>query len=602
MKRQSQHLRPFGMLRDNKFLLLLHNISLVRLFFSGGILYLLIVGVLVNHLSLLPSLSLNNIHIRQHISIDNTLHELAAADNAHKEGASACLLVNDENPRIPEWIAYHYHTLPLRSLTVAVDPSSRSSPLDILQRWNDTGLMEMQLWNDDDYLHEIDSATGAKIKRIKVTPDVDGHRIRQNHFINKCMLDFKQRKKQWVLLIDVDEYISFNRIDDDNNQEPDFPVEKAPDGIPTLMDWTWDSSEGVIKGWIDDTLSSPTKVKTESLVSQMEIQPGGVVADSTGVSYHLRDDRAFRDLDALDQPPEPMPTLKYVVLTDSYELCGEIFNDVYNEHGDESWVCLTVDWEAPENEQKKTNIFHGGYVVEDLQQRKYFLEKELALWPKRLAVEDAKDARERLPRVDERKTILDVVKEESNRHGYETMGPCIMMPRLRYGSFEVQPEAATVVAAPGGIDPKDFVTLRYRWHGAKGVYAYGKTMIDVSQIPTEELQVEAENVHAPLSHYCPRQVWHYSPQYTTSLFRVNHYLDSFEAYTYRKDVRVELRQSVDRYNTLAKEGNHSMDTEGSHWLQEFVQDMGSENAKMLLAGVGSFPRLDWSLSKILWGK
>jgi len=587
MKRQSRHLGSrSSMHRDNKFLLLLHNISLGRLFFSGAVLYLLVVGVLVNHLS----------HL--HISIDKSLHEFAA-HNKHKEGASACLLVNDENPRLPEWIAYHYHTLPLRSLTVAVDPSSRSSPLGILQRWNDTGLVEMQLWNDDDYLHEIDSATGAKMKRIKVTPDVHGHRLRQNHFINKCMLDFKRRNKQWVLLIDVDEYITFNRIDD-NNQEPDFPVEKAPDGIPTLMDWTWDSSKGVIEGWID-TLSSPTKVATGSLVSQMQIQPGGIVTDSTGDSYYLRDDRAVRDLDALDQPPEPMPILKYVMEDKGDKLCGEIFNDVYNEHVDKSWVCLTVDWEAPVNEQKKTNIFHGGYVVEDLQQRKYFLEKEQALWPKRLAVEDAKEARERLPRVDERKTILDVVKEESNRHGYETMGPCITMPRLRYGSFEVQPEAATVVT-PGEIDPKNFVTLRYRWHGAKGVYAYGKTMIDVSQIPTEELQVEAENVHAPLCHYCPRQEWYYSPQYATSLFRVNHYLDSFEAYTYRKDIRVELRQSVDRYNTLAKEGNHSMDTEGSHWLQEFVQDMGSENAKMLLAGVGSFPRLDWSLSKILWGK
>eukprot|EP00984_Skeletonema_dohrnii_P019022 scaffold9019_cov67-Skeletonema_dohrnii-CCMP3373.AAC.1 len=288
MKRQSQHLRSLGMQRGNqrynKFLLLLYNICLGRLFLSGAILYLLIVGVLVNHhLSVLPSSSLINIHIRQHISIDNTLHELAAADNAHKEGASACLLVNDENPRLPEWIAYHYHTLPLRSLTVAVDPSSRSSPLDILRRWNDTGLMEMQLWNDDDYLHELDSATGAKLKRIEVTPDVHGHRLRQNHFINKCMLDFKRRNKEWVLLIDVDEYITFNRIDDDNNQEPDFPVEKAPDGIATLMDWTWDSSEGVIEGWmIDNTLSSPTKVATASLVSQMEIQPGGVVTDSTG--------------------------------------------------------------------------------------------------------------------------------------------------------------------------------------------------------------------------------------------------------------------------------------------------------------------------------
>ena len=139
------------------------------------------------------------------------------------------------------------------------------------------------------------------------------------------------------------------------------------------------------------------------------------------------------------------------------------------------------------------------------------------------------------------------------------------------------------------INSKDFVTLRYRWHGVKGIYAYGKTMIDVSRIPLEELLVEADNIHAPLCHYCHRQEWFYSPHYVTSLFRVNHYLDSFEAYTYRNDIRVELRQSNDRYNTLAKEGNHSCDTDVSPWLQEFVQEIGNEDAKMLLAGAGSFP-------------
>ena len=184
------------------------------------------------------------------------------------------------------------------------------------------------------------------------------------------------------------------------------------------------------------------------------------------------------------------------------------------------------------------------------------------------------------------------MKEEANRHGYETIGSCITMPRLRYGPFEAPSEATSNMAFEEiNINSKDFVTLRYRWHGVKGIYAYGKTMIDVSRIPLEELLVEADNIHAPLCHYCHRQEWFYSPHYVTSLFRVNHYLDSFEAYTYRNDIRVELRQSNDRYNTLAKEGNHSCDTDVSPWLQEFVQEIGNEDAKMLLAGAGSFPKL-----------
>lgn len=601
MNQKSQHLRSLGSQRDNKFLLALQTISLGHLFFAGAVVYLLIVGVLMNHLNLLPmnihtdTLLLPQKHVIQ-IS-NNNLRQQFTADSKHKdkEGASACLLVNDENPRLPEWIAYHYQTIPLRSLTIAVDPASRSSPLEILQRWNDTGLMEMRLWNDEDYLYDIDE-NGKKIRNLKVPSDVWGHRTRQNHFINKCMADFKRRNKQWVLLIDVDEYMTFNRIED-INQEPDFPLEKAPDGMQTLMDWTWMKGGvgGYLEGWID-TLPSPTQTSF-GVQSALKIQPGGIVTDVDGNnSYYLRDDRAYRDLGALEEPPEDMPILKYIMCNSDDKVCGEIFNDIYDDRWDEEWVCIEVDWEDPENEQKKTNIFHGGYVIEDLEERKYFLEKEQTLWPKRLAVNDAKEARERLPSVDGRETILDVVKEESNRYGYDSIGPCITMPRLRYGPFEAPSKAATSV---GPLNPNDFVTLRYRWHAAKGTYAYGKTMIDVSKIPMEELQVEAENVHAPLCHYCHRQDWYYSPSYSLSLFRVNHYLDSFEAYTYRKDIRVELRQSQDRYDTLAKEGNHSMDTESSLWLEEFVQDMGSERAKMLLTGAGSFPRLDWSLNSLL---
>ena len=76
--------------------------------------------------------------------------------NINKErGLAACLLVNDENPRLPEWLAYHYHILPLRALIITVDPSSRSSPIDILDRWK--GMIDVTIWDERDYLPEVDS-------------------------------------------------------------------------------------------------------------------------------------------------------------------------------------------------------------------------------------------------------------------------------------------------------------------------------------------------------------------------------------------------------------------------------------------------------------
>ena len=40
----------------------------------------------------------------------------------HNEGFSSCLLIMDDNHYLIEWLAYHYHVLPLRRLIVATDP------------------------------------------------------------------------------------------------------------------------------------------------------------------------------------------------------------------------------------------------------------------------------------------------------------------------------------------------------------------------------------------------------------------------------------------------------------------------------------------------
>jgi hypothetical protein len=48
------------------------------------------------------------------------------------ESFSTCLLVMDENFRLYEWLAYHYHVLTLRYVVIAVDPGSVLSPEPVL--------------------------------------------------------------------------------------------------------------------------------------------------------------------------------------------------------------------------------------------------------------------------------------------------------------------------------------------------------------------------------------------------------------------------------------------------------------------------------------
>ncbi|KAG7345954.1 hypothetical protein IV203_005021 [Nitzschia inconspicua] len=121
---------------------------------------------------------------------------------------SACLLVMDDNHRLTEWLAYHYHVLPLRTLLVAVDPRSKTSPTKVLNRWRKMGLY-IEEWNDQQFLkpeianNVIPDDAELQIKR-------DRHRIRQKNFYRKCLETFKRMDRTWVTLIDTDEFLMYN--------------------------------------------------------------------------------------------------------------------------------------------------------------------------------------------------------------------------------------------------------------------------------------------------------------------------------------------------------------------------------------------------------
>ena len=120
---------------------------------------------------------------------------------------SACLLIMDDNHRLPEWLAYHYYAVNLRYLVVAVDPSSRTSPSDIFQAWRQTTNLTIVEWTDEDF-------TSRNLRRKPRSSEAiitAMHRTRQWVFYSACTKHLKAQGRKWTFYMDTDEYLTINQ-------------------------------------------------------------------------------------------------------------------------------------------------------------------------------------------------------------------------------------------------------------------------------------------------------------------------------------------------------------------------------------------------------
>jgi hypothetical protein len=156
-------------------------------------------------------------HIHTTTGNKNASRNHTSSNNIDKEeGFSACLMIMDDNAHLIEWLAYHYQTLPLRRLIVAVDPRSETSPNPILKRWQKTqqhGVshgIDITTWSDVDFMppHKMDAH--KRIPDWQTTQITDLHRERQEHFYARCMARLHYEGKGWTALFDTDEYILSN--------------------------------------------------------------------------------------------------------------------------------------------------------------------------------------------------------------------------------------------------------------------------------------------------------------------------------------------------------------------------------------------------------
>lgn len=141
---------------------------------------------------------------------------------------SACLLIKDENFNLPEWIAYHYQMANLRHLVVCVDPFSDSSPLEIIDRWKNLELMVIDSWVE-----------GKKRRGFMDLPPWKRHNAylaRQKSCYGRCMKLLNESNRSWTMMIDVDEYLTFNAVADDDENHINMGINASdPDSSRALF-------------------------------------------------------------------------------------------------------------------------------------------------------------------------------------------------------------------------------------------------------------------------------------------------------------------------------------------------------------------------------
>lgn len=236
-------------------------------------------------------------------------------------------------------------------------------------------------------------------------------------------------------------------------------------------------------------------------------------------------------------------------------------------------------------------------MIRSINGQVFYAKRDTYLLPPHLTSEELMEMRKRLPRVNDSKTILDVISGEMEKlptkeYADEVIGPCLAMPRVLYGSREYggrDNHNESNDMATDQFNDHDFMTLRYHWHSLPDaiVNKYQKVLIDVGRIHKSALKGEARNIHSPIKDHCRDLV----PRYSSSIFRVNHYLDSFEAYSYRNDARGKESRNRKVYDEKGKDAGAVMDDDIRPWFKSFVESVGNEKAKILLAGAGEFVQL-----------
>jgi len=161
---------------------------------------------------------------------------------------------------------------------------------------------------------------------------------------------------------------------------------------------------------------------------------------------------------------------------------------------------------------------------------------------------------------------------------------CMIVPRTLFGSKET-PHSVLNRAIPKGlnVDPFRLDTLRWRKHNKfdEKRNGLGKPLIDVSKMGPY-LPAVVRNPHRVNDQLCGAP-FHKQTKY--SGLRINHYLGSWEQYSFRDDSRKGADRSREAWEF--RSNLQATNDKLTHlWLKGFVADVGLDKANRLLNGTG----------------
>jgi hypothetical protein len=174
--------------------------------------------------------------------------------------------------------------------------------------------------------------------------------------------------------------------------------------------------------------------------------------------------------------------------------------------------------------------------------------------------------------------------------------PCVVLPRVLIGAAPSD-EADVRRGVPDFLDPYRFDTLRWRYQSTPRTSRndIGKSFVDLSRLPASLFDEELPRwrnaagnyprgigIHRPFGNYCT----HPRATATGPPLILNHYVGSWEAFSYRDDVRKGVGRSYQKWKDQSESTAGGINDLARHWIQGFVRMVGQEAAEELLRDAG----------------
>jgi hypothetical protein len=166
-------------------------------------------------------------------------------------------------------------------------------------------------------------------------------------------------------------------------------------------------------------------------------------------------------------------------------------------------------------------------------------------------------------------------QSNSNESSIWNTYPCIVFPRILFGSLESKSEEI-YSKVPPGLDPLSFSTMRFRFHQLpKNITVPGKSFVDVSRYHGTRVR-NPHNVLGPAC-YAPSIFNGHAPAFPNfidSVLRLHHYIGLLDIFLRGNSSRGEHTYNA-RNSCVSKN-----DTDDSirGWLQVFVDQVGKRKA------------------------